>query len=81
MVAMDSVTDAAKQLGVGRVALSRLLNGVTGISPEMALRLSRALGTSSEFWYGVQVDFDLWRAKKKLRAMVRPISQRPITAA
>jgi antitoxin HigA-1 len=39
-----SVTDAAKRLGVGRVALSRLLNGATGIGPEMALRLSKALG-------------------------------------
>ncbi len=62
-----SVTDAAKRLGVGRVALSRLLNGATGISPEMALRLSKALSTSPEFWYGMQVNYDLWQAKKKFR--------------
>jgi addiction module HigA family antidote len=69
-----SVTEAAKRLGVGRVALSRLLNGATGISPEMTLRLSKALGTSPEFWYGMQVNFDLWQAKKKFRGKVLPIS-------
>ena len=67
--------------GVGRAALSRLLNGATGISPEMALRLSKALGTSPEFWYGMQVNFDLWQAKKKFRGKVRPIVQGPISAA
>ena len=53
----------------------------TGISPEMALRLSKALGTSPEFWYGMQVNFDLWQAKKKFRGKVRPIVQGPISAA
>ena len=71
----------AKRLGVGRVALSRLLNGATGISPEMALRLSKALGTSPEFWYGMQVNYDLWQAKKKFRGKVRPIIQRESAAA
>jgi len=46
-----SGTDAAKRLGVGHRAISRLLNGATGISPEMAPRLSKALGTSPEFWW------------------------------
>lgn len=45
-----SVTDAAGRLGVGRVALSRLLNGATGVSPEMDLRPSKALGTSPGSW-------------------------------
>jgi addiction module HigA family antidote len=76
-----SVTDAARRLGVGRVALSRLLNGATGISPEMALRLSKALGTSPEFWYGMQVNYDLWQAKKKFRGKVQPIVQRASAAA
>ena len=76
-----SVTDAARRLGVGRVALSRLLNGATGVSPEMALRLSKALDTSPEFWYGMQANYDLWRAKKKFRGRVRPIVPRESTAA
>ena len=76
-----SVTDAAKRLGVGRVALSRLLNGATGISPEMALRLSKALGTSPEFWSGMQLNYDLWQAKRKFRGKVRPIVLRKNSAA
>jgi addiction module HigA family antidote len=67
-----TVTDAAKRLAVGRVALSRLLNGATGISPEMALRLSKALGTSPEFRYGLQVNYDLWQAKKNSAARSDP---------
>lgn len=76
-----SVTDAAKCLGVGRVALARLLNGATGISPEMALRLSKALGTSPEFWYDMQFNYDLWQAKKKFRGKVQPINSREGAAA
>jgi addiction module HigA family antidote len=57
------------------------LNGATGISPEMALRLSKALGTSAEFWYGMQVNYDLWQARKKFRGKVRLITQRASTAA
>ncbi|MBU3672909.1 MAG: HigA family addiction module antidote protein [Sinobacteraceae bacterium] len=76
-----SVTDAAKRLGVGRVALSRLLNGATGIGPEMALRLSKALGTLPEFWYGMQINHELWQAKKKFRVKSRPIVQRDSAAA
>jgi addiction module HigA family antidote len=70
-----SVTEAARRLGVGRVALSRLLNGVTGISPDMAIRLSKALGTSTEFWYGMQVNYDLWHAKRNFRGKVKRIGQ------
>ena len=60
-----SVTDAAKRLGVDRVALSRLFNGAIGISPDMALPLSKALGTSLEFWCDTQVNYDLLQAKKR----------------
>ncbi len=62
-----SVTDAAKHLGVTRVALSRILNGSAGISATMALRLSDALGTSPELWTGMQAQYDLWQASKKKR--------------
>ena len=61
------VTAAAKHLGITRVALSRILNGSAGISAEMALRLSDALGTSPELWTGMQAQFDLWQASKKRR--------------
>ena len=66
-----SVTEAARKLRVTRVALSRVLNAAAGISAEMALRLSDALGTSPELWLGMQMQFDLWQASKKRRQKVR----------
>ena len=72
-----SVTDAAKHLGVTRVALSRVLNGAAGISAEMALRLSEALGTSPDLWLGMQTQYDLWRASKKRRRRVARLGMAP----
>ncbi len=65
-----SVTGAAKHLGVSRVALSRILNGSAGISAEMALRLSDALGTTPELWTGMQAQYDLWHAARKRRKKI-----------
>ena len=65
-----TVTAAANHLGVTRAALSRILNGSAGISAEMALRLSDALGTSPELWTGMQAQYDLWQASKKRRKKV-----------
>lgn len=65
-----SVTNAAKHLGVTRATLSRILNANAGISAEMALRLSEALGTSPELWVGMQAKYDLWQAAKKRRRKV-----------
>ena len=50
-----------------RAALSRILNGSAGISAEMALRLSEALGTSPELWIGMQGQYDLWKALRRRR--------------
>jgi addiction module HigA family antidote len=60
-----SVTNAAKALGVSRKALSELLNGHTGVSPEMAMRLSIAFDTTPESWLTQQMQFDLWQASQK----------------
>ncbi len=60
-----SVTDAAEALGVARKTLSAILNGRSGISPEMALRLSIAFDTSPESWMNQQTQYDLWLAKKE----------------
>jgi addiction module HigA family antidote len=59
-----SVTAAAKALGVSRKHLSQLLNGRAGISPEMAVRLSIAFGTSAESWLRQQLYYDLWHAEQ-----------------
>ena len=55
-----SVTRAAEALGVSRKTLSAILNGRAGISPEMALRLSKAFGTTPESWLNQQMHYDLW---------------------
>lgn len=60
-----SVTEAAKGLGVSRKTLSAILNGRSGVSPEMAVRLSLAFGTSAESWLTQQVQYDLWQAEKR----------------
>jgi addiction module HigA family antidote len=60
-----TVTEAAKKLGVSRVALSELVNERRGISPEMAIRLSKAFGSRPEVWAGLQMDYDLAAALKK----------------
>jgi addiction module HigA family antidote len=60
-----TVTEAAKGLGVSRKTLSALLNGRFGISPEMAIRLSKAFGGSAESWLMQQVQYDLWHAMQK----------------
>ncbi|MEY4760568.1 MAG: addiction module antidote protein HigA family [Pseudomonadota bacterium] len=59
-----TVTSAAKGLGVSRKTLSAILNGRAGISPEMAVRLSLAFGTSAESWLNLQLQHDLWWAEK-----------------
>ena len=64
-----TVTEAATQIGVTRVALSRVLNGHSGISPEMALKIEDWLGVEhgrrAEMWTGMQLDYDMWQARQK----------------
>lgn len=60
-----SVTEAAKGLGVTRQALSDLLNERAGVSVDMAIRLSKAFGSSPETWLGLQMAYDLWQARKR----------------
>lgn len=64
-----TVTDAARALRVSRKTLSALLNGRAGISAEMAVRLSIAFGTSSESWMNQQIQYDLWHAEKRRKAL------------
>lgn len=69
-----SVTDAAKALKVSRPALSKLLNGHTGISPEMAVRLSIVFKTSDEIWINLQAHYDLWKAQQyKNKLHLKPL--------
>ena len=60
-----TVTDAAKFLGLTRQTLNNLVNGKAGISPSMAIRLSRAFGGSAEVWLGLQSDYDFARTESR----------------
>lgn len=60
-----SITEAASRLGVTRQALSAILNGRAGISAEMAMRLSKGLGTSPDLWLGMQMQYELWQVRQK----------------
>ena len=71
-----SVTETAKALGVSRKTLSAILNGRAGISPEMAVRLSIAFGTSAESWLTQQTQYDLWKAGKKRKALEKKVEER-----
>jgi antitoxin HigA-1 len=64
-----SVTDAAKRLGVSRKQLSDVLNGHSGISPEMAIRLDKAFGGGADTWFRLQAAYDLAQAMKKADAI------------
>jgi addiction module HigA family antidote len=64
-----SVTAAAKGLGVTRQALSDLVNERAGVSVEMAIRLSKAFGSSPETWLGLQMAWDLWQARDREEAI------------
>jgi addiction module HigA family antidote len=60
-----TVTEAAQGLGVTRKTLSAILNGHAGISPDMALRLSQAFGSTPEHWLQMQLAYDLAEAKRR----------------
>ncbi len=60
-----SVTEAARKLGVSRKQLSDVVNGHSGISPEMAIRLDKAFGGGANTWYRLQAAYDLAQAMKK----------------
>ncbi len=60
-----SVTDAADALGVTRKGLSELLNGRSGVSPDMAIRLEKVFGSTADTWLRMQMQWDLWQARQR----------------
>jgi len=60
-----TVTEGARVLGVSRKALSDLVNGHAGISPEMAIRLDKAFGGGAETWFRMQANYDMARAMRR----------------
>lgn len=70
-----TVTEAAEQLGVARVTLSRMINGRAAISADMAIRLAQWLGGSAEVWLRLQLQYDLWHTEKNSKINVKPAQQ------
>jgi antitoxin HigA-1 len=68
------VTEFAKHLKVSGVALSRVINGHAGISPQLAIRLALALGGSAESWLNMQVAYDLWQAQRKAAPKIQRLA-------
>ena len=68
-----TVSEFARNLGVSRVALSRVINGRAAVSADMALRLADALGGSAESWLRLQASYDLWQASRKPGPKITPV--------
>jgi addiction module HigA family antidote len=71
-----TVTQAARELGISRQTLHRLLAGRIGVSPEMAVRLGCYLGNGPDLWLRMQAAYDLWHARRRLGEAVRRIPTR-----
>lgn len=80
-----TVTQAAEQLDVSRVALSRVLNGRAAISPEMALRIEAWLGVErggeARLWLAEQSAYDVWQAEQRFKAAPMHVQPAPLMAA
>ena len=76
-----SVNEAAEQLGVSRVTLSRVINGRSAITAEMALRVGKWVGNGPEIWLRMQGEYDLWQAKKKGEPKVKKAKRSPVASA
>ena len=73
-----SVTEGAKALGVSRTTLSRLINGQAGVSPDMAIRLSKAFGATPDVWIRMQAAYDLAQARlHENEIKVKPYQPQP----
>lgn len=72
-----TVTEAAERLGITRKTLSALLNCRAGMSPEMAIRVGRATGTSPESWLFMQAKLDLWNVENK-KIIVKSLLLEPV---
>ena len=79
------VTQSAKQLGVSRVTLSRMLNGRAAISPDMALRIEAWLGVGrggdARVWLAEQSAYDVWQAEQRFKAAPMCVQPAPAMAA
>ncbi len=76
-----SITEAAQAMGVSRKTLSKIVNGRGRVTPEIALRLSLALGSSAESWLGHQAAYDLWELELELEQQPAKLRVAPLVTA
>ncbi len=76
-----SVSQAAREIGVARQTLHRVLAGTAAVTPDMAARLARLSGTSPRLWLDLQQRHDIWRAERSLAAVLALIPARTLPAA
>lgn len=69
------VTETAQRLGMSRTALSRVLNGKAGISPDLAVRLESAGQSSARFWVNLQANYDLWLATNREQPDIKKLDK------
>ena len=72
-----SITDFAKDIGVSRKAISAIVNCRKSVTPEMAMRLSKATNTTPQLWMNLQSNYDLWhlaREKREVFSNIKPIA-------
>lgn len=70
-----TVTQAAEELQISRVMLSKVLNGKAGVTAGMALRLSAWLSTSPDLWLNMQTQWELWQAEQQPKPNIRPLEK------
>lgn len=69
------VTEAARRLGMSRTSLSRIINGHTGISPDLAVRLECAGVSTARFWMTLQANYELSQAEQRHQPEVLPLQK------
>lgn len=76
-----SISAAARELGVARQTLHRILQESTSVTPDMAVRLGKYCGNGPDIWLRLQAAYDLWHAEKALQKVVKAIPDRSRKAA
>lgn len=71
-----SISAAARDLGVARQTLHRLLRETTSVTPEMAVRLGKYCGNGPDIWLRLQAAYDIWHAERYMRQEVKAIPDR-----
>ncbi len=76
-----TVTEVAARMGIDRKTLSRIINGRSGVTAEMAIRLGKVFNTTPDLWLNIQRNYDLWHAKQRIKKEVNKLKPFEIRGA